>query len=537
MLGIQIEQLDKDTVLNNIGALFRKHGSSGWGINLSFYPKQEAKSLRFSHAPVLVRKRLYNPEVKQQPGSWSETFTSQNPAYWDSCTVADCPAYMTKNKYELKQHCFRVSLETGFEIFIPQFELARALFLHDGYMARTALEPNQLSLEFDVQYDRDNDSASVYVMPHSKYPLKSLNEPAARSILSWILLSDDVRRSFDSISRYQLLNGVDINNYRYWDFQFDPPSIEGAAFDIRGIYDRDSNSMFVFEIVGIRNINTELPSTVKFYHPKFKEYVRGNGQKGGTPPGQPPEEHNVHDDEDASAANEQIILRPPVVSFEFSKPFQTIKCPQKKQPGPRGRKDEGEDSPGDKPKPDVSVEEPDTKGGLPGADFESMENDTEDAALYANKFDCFRQMVDLLVTKHGCEVTVNIRKLKRRGKTKRHVLSTSGEPRCMLDVAIEKSGINYRVLELDMSDIGKYLSTILIKSPNEAEWSTDLDEIEAELQRRSLSWPSKLLKDKFGKDNIERVPHPETAALHKGNLDPNEIEHWAERFNSWLSLR
>lgn len=532
MQGIYIQQFEDDTVLNSIGTLFRKTDGSAWGINLGVYPQQETRSLRFSQAPVLVRKRLYNQQNREAPKAWSEEFNSYNPAEWEVCRISDCPAYNTQNKQELKQYCFTLRLESGLQLYIPQFELARALFLHDGYMARTALEIDQLSMEFDVSVDYENEFAEIRVMPFSNYPLKSLNEPSARAILSWILIDPDARRSFDSISRYQLRDGVEINNYRRWDFQFDPPPLVGASFDVRGVYDRKTNSMFVFEITAIRNLNVELPEQVVFRHPKFKEYVRGQGQGGGNPGGKPPEGHNVHDGEEASGANEQVILRPPVVSFEFNKPFNTYKKAKKKQPGPSGKKDDGE--PGEEAGKDVSVEEPDSIGGLPGADFESMENETDDAELYANKFDCFRQAMDLLVTEFGCKVTISIRKLKRRGKTKKHVLSTTGEPRCLLNILIVKYGKTYRALELDMSDEGKYLSTILIESPDEESWSTDIDEIEIELQKRSLTWPWRLLKKKFGKDNVHGIPHPETKAMHKGNLDPNSVKHWAERFNSWL---
>lgn len=532
MQGIHILQFVKDTVLQSFGSLFRKTNGSTWGINLKVSPKQEAKSLSFSQAPVLVRKRLYNQKNKIPPGGWIESFDSQNPAEWERCLIADCPAYITKDKYELQQHCFTVQLESGLRIYIPQFELARALFLHDGFMARSALEVGQLSTEFDVLVDTNNDIAFINVMPHSRYPLKSLNEPSARAILSWILIDDEARKSFDSISKYQFRDGIDVGNYRFWDFQFDPPPLIGASFDIKGIFNEASNSMFVFEITGIRNINIELPELVEFYHPKFKEYVRGSGETGGTPSGEPPEDHTVHDEEEASSENEQIILRPPVVSFEFYKPFRTVKRPLKKQPGPTGKKnsEEFEEKAGE----DVSVEEPDSIGGLPGADFEAIDDDTDDLMLYANKFDCFRQAMDLLVQNHGCEVNVVIRKLIRRGKTKKHVLSTSGEPRCLVDVTIVKYGVTYKALELDMSDEGKYLSTLLIKSPRIVSWPDDLDEIEEELQRRSLRWPWNLVRTKFKKKNVNGVPHPETAANHKGNLDPTSIEHWAERFNSWL---
>ncbi len=531
MQGIQIEQLEDDTTLHGIGTLFRRIDGSAWGINIGLFPRQDARSLRFSTAPILARKRLYNQKSKSPPGGWKDSFISANLAHWETCTIADCPAY--QNKYDRGQYCFKIQLENERTIFIPQFELARALFLHDGYLAKTSLELNQLDMEFDVQVDKDKSKAEIHVMPFSNYPLKSLNEPDARSILSWILINDEARQSFNSIAKNQLKHGMETNGYRRWDFRFDPPPVKGAEFILRGIFDQETQSMFVFEIIGIKNITVELPELVEFYHPDFKEYVRGNGQGGAGPSVEPPEDHNVHDGEDASGNNEQIILRPPVVSFEFNKPFRTIRKPEKKHPRPSGRKND--DELGEQDGGDVSVEEANAAGRLPGADFDAVENVTDNSAIYANKFDCFKKMLDLLVSKHGCQVSVALRKLKRRGRSKKHILSTTGESRCLLDVTIKKNGSVYHALELDMSDDGKYLSTILLKLPSEEHWPVQVDSIEAELQRLGLRWPTKTLKKFCGRGNYNCIPHPETKSTHKGNLDPASVEHWATRFFSWIN--
>ena len=226
-------------------------------------------------------------------------------------------------------------------------------------------------------------------------------------------------------------------------------------------------------------------------------------------------------------------MRPPVVSFEFDKPFRTIKKPKKKQPAAVGKKDD--DEPEDKAPKDVSLEDPDATGKYAGGDFEGAEDETDDSAIYANKFDCFTQMLELLVAKHGCQISSNLRKLKRKGRSKKHVLSTTGEARCLFDVTIEKDGDIYHALELDMSDEGKYLSTMLLKLPTERDWPEQIDILESELQRLSLRWPSKTLRKFCGRGNFHGVPHPETKANHKGKLDPASVEHWAERFFSWIS--
>ncbi|RWT40928.1 hypothetical protein DN613_06025 [Aeromonas caviae] len=62
-----------------------------------------------------------------------------------------------------------------YDLFAPSLELARVLFLHDGYLSRSALEPDYLRSEFSIEYPGPN-VARVNVLPSSreganKYPM------------------------------------------------------------------------------------------------------------------------------------------------------------------------------------------------------------------------------------------------------------------------------------------------------------------------------------------------------------------------------
>ena len=144
-------------------------------------------------------------------------------------------------------------------------------------------------------------------------------------------------------------------------------------------------------------------------------------------------------------------------------------------------------------------------------------------------------MLELLVAKHGCQISSNLRKLKRKGRSKKRILFTTGEARCFLDDTIKKDDEIYHVLELDMSDDGKYLSAMLLKPRAELDLSEQIDILESELQHLSLRWPTTVLRKFCGRGNFHGVPQPDTKASHKGKLEPASVEHWAERYFSWTN--
>ncbi|REL31288.1 Tn7-like element transposition protein TnsE [Thalassotalea euphylliae] len=528
MQGLRIGQFEDDTTLNVIGHLFRPISGGAWELSLCLSPSQNTRSLRFSMAPVLVRERLYNPVQKAEKKNAKEQLLILDASRWQTCRFSDCPAYQSTNKKELQQYCFSIPTPSGKMIYLPQFELARALFFHDGYMARAALVPNQLVMDFDVQVSWEFDKANINVMPH--YPVTSLNEPSARSILSWILLDESACQSFNSIAQYQMLKGQNLGVHREWNFQFNPPPLGNVELELRGKYDDKTKSFFAFEIESIKNVRVDIPSLIEFYHPKFKEYVKGKGQREQGYSGEPPEEYIVTD-EDRVVYEENVTLRPPLVSFEFTQPFKTVKRPKERKPSVAGKNEDDHEA--ELLGEDVSVGDKNASGDLPGGEFEGAVDDTDHSYIYLNKFECFQKMLKLLTTKYGCDVSVNLRKLKRRGRSSNHLLSSTGEARYFLDACIKSGSSVFHALELDMSDGRHYLSTMLLELPSENSWLEHIEILESELQRLSLRWPSKYLTMLCGKDHYRGVAHPETS-YHNGKLEAAIIEHWAERFFGWI---
>ncbi len=528
----RFEHLGDDVKIQGLGSLYRLVDGSQWSINIGYWPRQEKKSLRMSNAPILARQRIINPTLEHGPAGLDKVFSIHNTHDWLVRQVADCPAIKNNKRMDSKQYCFAFTLADGMTIYFPQFELARALFFHDCYLSRTSLDPDLLAAEFDVQLDKETDRAAINVMPSAEYTLKHFNESGCRRVLSWILLDENARNSYESIGKYQVLKGNDRDRYRFWDFSFEPPPLPGAKFSARGWIDHETKSMFVYEIHGIRNIKADIRSEVDFYHPKFESAVRGKGKGGNADGSKRPAEHDIHDENTANSDNQRVILRPETTDIAFDKAIKTNRIAKNKTLSKSGKNDEIAPETASK---DVSTDESNVTGELPGADWNNIDDQTDDSHLYENKFTCFFEMIRLLSDKPGCSITrYPLRKLPDLPRCKKHILATDGNPRCLAVVKIEVSGKSFQVLEVDTSDADKPLSTRLMSLNSPSTWELDLVELERQLLKGSLRWLNKFLDTLCGKGNHHGIPHPKSKSKFRGALDPASVEGWAERFYSWL---
>ena len=531
MDNFRIKGFEDDFVVNGIGAFFRRLDGARWFVNLNTFPvKSERSYLTLSQAPIMARQRVLNSKVEATKKGFHKSFTITDTHEWQVAKVKDCAVIKRHRKGDSEQNCFVFQIEEGITVYLPQFELARVLFFHDGYLSRTAMMPDILQAEFDVQVNKATGEASIDAMSSSGYKLKHYDEPGCRRVLSWILIDEDVRRSYESIGRYQFLEGKDIGQYRVWDFKFEPPALANARFSVKGWFDSDSNSMFVHEIQGLGDIPIDLPPTVHFSHPDFVESVSGKGNGGYAAGAERPSQHEVDDEAGAGTNNKTVIIRPPTVELSFQKPINTIKVPQKERINSSGKQDDDVPETASR---DVSTDETSTTGELPNADWDNIDDQTDDSHLYLSKFDSFLKMLELLKEKHGCEVFVYpLRKLPKLPRCKKHLLTTDANPRCLAVAKVIFDGVTYYVLEVDTSDADKPLSTKILKLKTTGILTDDIVHIEELLVKASLSWPKVLLDSLCGKDNHKGVPHPRSK--HKGAIDPADIEHWAERILRWF---
>lgn len=534
MQDIRIDGLVDNTCILGFGSFFRRVNGSQWGINLELWPIQSKYSLRVSQLPILVRRRILNPSEIPKETGYKRHIEIESTAFWRVDTIASCPVFTGRKvtQSEAAQLCFSFQSTTGLNVYLPQLEFARALFLHDAYLSRTALTPDALKLEFDITVDKENDAATVHILDIAGYPKASSDCYASRRVLSWILLDPEARASYESISHYQLQNGVEVNGYRHWNFQFLPPLLTNFTLNIKGQYDQLTNSMFVWEITAIDKINHTVPIKVEFTSPRFKEQVKGEGQGNDCRSSiANPDKYNVHDGVNANSNTSHVLLHAPPVGISFTEPFEVTKVVKNKQSSANVRKDDGETNEANK---SVSTEESDVTGSVPQAEWNLTEDTSDDAHLYINKFQGFLLMLEKLEEQYGCKIiSKEIRKLPKVGRSERHLLKKEGLPRCMAVAVIQCNGQQFHILEVDTSDGAKALSTKLMVLKEPEKWLVHLVELERLLIKGSLSWPNDHFHVLCG-DKHHSIPHPQVKNLGQGSFDSSSIEAWGKRFAIWL---
>lgn len=171
-------------------------------------------------------------------------------------------------------------------------------------------------------------------------------------------------------------------------------------------------------------------------------------------------------------------------------------------------------------------------GTLPGGSWNNINDQTDDAHLYLNKFKIFLEMVGVLESVHECEI-VNKQtvKLPQAGESKRHWLADTQNPRCMVIVELIYDSQLITLLEIDTSDGAAKLSTMMLKTGNG--WvGENLEEISGGVVKKSLGWPLDFFKEKLTESGFSGIPHPKSE--HSGKLDSKKVEPWAQRFVNWM---
>ena len=524
----RFKQFGENVEITRIGWFFRKQPAGKWNISLRMSPPQPTSSVTISNAPAVIRKKILNC-TEPEPRRWPVTFFIQSTSKWEVRQIKDCPIDRYAQMWDGAELCFAFTFN-GMTIFIPQFELARSLFFKNDYLSRTAIESECLRTEFDVQVDDENNSALISVMPSSSCSKSHLESLSARNYLAWILIDQNIRRSFESISRYQKLTGWDSGGYRRWNFQFDPPSLAGVKVTARGHKCSVSNCFFVHEINELRFLPAQVPDNIEVYHPDFAAPIPGGGATAPSATSNNDDNIDIVDGSDANEDGQAIIIRASSTSIQFRKPFHTAKVTSKERKTSKPTKEKEEQDQATI----VSTEET-SAYGLPNAEWDALNDQTDYSGLFENKFNCFLKMINVLSSHYYWHVEDQfITELPRVGRCKKHILSTDGSPRCIAVVTLKAGGKTVHLLEVDTSDADKSLSTHILCVKDSAAWDENLARIKRALMQASLNWPKKMLDEICGPAHHKGVPHPQTPSANKGVLLPDSIAGWAHRIHDWM---
>ena len=530
MSNIRFDCFEDDVEITGIGNYFRKISGNKWNIGLHLSPEQSRDYLTASNAPELIRGHILNSVNRKDKVGWKRFFRITDATLWETKTIGDCPVLRSEKRSNPHQLCFVFMIDNGITIYLPHFELARALFFHSGYLSRTAIESECLRAEFSVKVDEE-DNAAIYVMKSSGFSVSHLNDPKTRNYLAWLLLNNDVWTSYESIARYQRLRGQDSQNYRRWNFQFAPPPLRGVGLRVRGQYSEEEKVLFVYQIDQIKGITNKGYKSISMWHPDFEHPIPGGGhmvQAAGGPQEAP---LTIHDDVVSNADMQAVLMEGNKVSIEFQNPFYVRKETTKERPRPTSEtSDESKDS-----ITSVSTEEGIADRGLPGGEWDTLEDDTDYEGLFESKFECFMRMVETLIENHGCALlNKSVTQLKPSGKSRKHLLSTDSTPRSIAVVALQVRDKIVHLLEVDTSDAEQSLSTQILVLESLATWDTEIEELKTELVKSSLRWPQKSLEKLCGAGRHKGINHPQAPAGNKGVLAPDSIAGWAARIYGWM---
>lgn len=528
----KISHIAKDMKIKKIGALFKKHNSGNWAINLALENETKVPEMtytNFSNAQLLRKNSHINPTQEYSKG-YNLRFQISSTKDWQSSI--DNPN-LPKGKFV--EHCFLFDairmdqssqpMSETIKVRLPQFELARSLFFYTPYLVRSSILENNLSIDFDMVSHPDH--YLINILPACSYPISHFNDAGIRRILSWILLDPDIRQSFESISQFCTQYGYDFDQYRIWSFCFNPPQLSGIIFDTYGYYKSETSEFFVNEISGFQNIPSTISKEVEFYSDKFiesKSGGKGENSSGTTNNGKEP---TIKDDEEGNSDDVQIIDVAPT-HFDFLEAIETRKTSKKSRHRNQGTKDQ--ELPSNKEPSGVSTNEPVSEGTVPSAEFKGVEDETEDLHLYLDRFSAFQQMIDLLCEKNPVKnFSFQLHKLPNIQGHSKHI-KTDGNPRCIAEVSFQLNNQNIVILEVDTSDNKKALSTRVLCLKDMNRWNqADRAKVLELVVTQCLCWPKGIFKNICYKNST--LNHPRMNAK-KQEVSEQELKGWMGRLTN-----
>ena len=533
----RFKTLPDNARIQALGNLFKYNDRKTWDIGVRF-KQSTRKALKFSQLPYLSRQVVLNQTVEAIPPGFPIEFTLPDRAFWQTAMVGDSGLVTYKLSEEQSQKCFVFECE-GKTIYLPQLELARALFFTNNYLANAALINNALDLEYYVEHNPNNDDTEfpldlvINALPTTLCPKVLFDNEGFRHQIAWLLLNSDIKNSFNSIYQYFLQERVTAPNVQRWTFRFDPPQLKGVKVAARGWKSSDESTWFINRIELLDGLFFPDISDIGYSHPSSTESKPSSGKgKGGTYP-QLPSQREIDEESDGSEDNESALIFCDVTQRIYNRVPRTRKVFAKPRKNPSGKEDE--DKPSILP-PEVSTDDSNSRGDTPRAVVDGLDDQTDNAHLYLNKFDSFFKMLEILEKEHAIKQSkAIIRKLSAVGRSKSHLM-TDRSPRCMAIVRIEHQNERYYLLEVDTSDGRASIATKVISAralASKGQLRDFISEIEQGLLSNQFSWPKKYLDALVGEDNHKSVSHQ--PSKNEGRLGEEDIERWAERFlNSFI---
>ena len=534
---VKLVSFDDDVQVVHIGHLFRNSNHKEWRIFVWFNPVQKQKWTRFSHLPLLSRGKALNRVTKKSDradrvvefdiSDLQRDKLIEFPNLSPFASVLDKDGSQNSFIYEAE------TLHSKILYHIPQLELARSLFLVNSYFCRNCLSSTALQQEFDVQYDVERDHLDIQILPISSFPKGALEKTTVEQFLAWLFSNQDVMDSYESIFRHYQQNRQIIKNGEQWCFSFDPPPMQGWKLHVKGRTSNDGKHYLVEEIVGLE-IDAKLPRTTRISHASFQEKEAGDGSAQclavSTEPVVDDEDLQLNDEETANIDTTTRVIETDPTWMSFSKPSQIEKSRKAQKSGQTISKKEEMGPVGNSNL--VSTDEPILGGVLAAVDVGGKQDATNYNQIFANRFEVFNELILVLKTKFGCRVVFEeILVLPKVGRSRLHMCKNDS-PRVVKAVGLRCNGSEIVLLELDVSDGVKMLSTKILSGIDKETWQSDFERIRRRIVKNSLNWPNDLFDQLYGVNGHREVNHPK--GMGKLHVSRENMEGWGERVISLI---
>lgn len=504
-----------DSKIMYVANVFKFKHSKTWSLELCVKSDRQKQVLhtRLSNLPALAKRRVINPlDGQSRKGGYSFFLSNISTANWQVGIDSEGGGNTFVFDY------IRAD-DSTVTVHIPQIEFARVLFFHNAYLARNCIDHGLLSREFWIK-DMQDDSVLVNVLPISSLPLKIFDHEGQRRLLAWILIDKNARSSYESIAKNFIEEVQETEDKKTWRFKFSPPRLDNISLETRGRLDKDTDNYYIHEILGISNISSSLPKKVPFYSEKFKASKRGGDTGNAAKPNGSVSSDTIDDQQEADIDSKPKTIEVPTTSFSFATPIETRKVVKKRVPGAQGAKTEDYD---ELVELDLGTDETTIDGTACQADFAGLDDESDVLELYMQRFEAFKLLIKMLLERPKTDCTEKLHFLPAVGRSRLH-RTIDGNKRSLLEVKIKTDKANFIVLEVDMSDNNRMLSTLIIKVEDTELWNQQLEDILQLVVQRSINWPTNEYLENFG--IVKRMRHPSNSL----QLTDSSIE-----FNGWLS--
>ncbi|TCH63416.1 Tn7-like element transposition protein TnsE [Acinetobacter sp. ANC 4862] len=521
---MSIKGFPENARISFIGSIFKNVKNKDWNINLGLENKTTKKKFfkhaRFSNMHLIARRRCLNPTSKSRD---EKPLTLK-------FRIADLTQWNISNNVSTKQFQFSqklTDLDQKFKntiVHLPQLELARALFFHNAYFARSALSQNFLSLEFDVQTVSEN-HVQINVIPPRNFPLSQFDHPGMRNLLAWILINPEIRKSYESIAYHFFNEKIMVWNRECWYFNFDPPSLANVEITVQAYYCKKLNQIYINEITEIKGLESKLPDQIDFYSPEFvqKENASSTAKSGTHSCVKESEFPKIDDGQEANSDRKIHTLTTFPVLISFSDPVLTRKVYNKKG-------SQNASSPSEEEQLEdcdvVGTDEASIDGTIGRGEFEGLNDESNNLQLFMERFEAFKFMMEKFAGKHDITMTPKIHKLPKLRRSKLHITS-DGNIRTLLEFRFELLHKNFSVFEIDVTDNRKKLSTLILRVNDTEQLDSIIEEMTKKIVQLSLRWPT--LKSFKNYGMAKTLHHPKN--LNELNESSHEFKLWVERFD------